>query len=155
MSAATLRRLLLAASLVIAAGPGCASSSRPGVQVLGLDRAGPATGHRTTLLVEVVNRAREPLVLRRLRYALFAAGSDTETARGEAALSQTVAPGAATVLEVPVPREVGGEPGAAHVRAELIAEQNQVVRRFAVRAELGARRTPPADLRAATASRQD
>ncbi len=138
-------RLHLAA-LVAAAGlaaSGCAASTQPTFNVLSVQKRNPnqvGTPARRDMVVyvEVVNPARRPIKLQKLQYTFASAGAPT--ARGEVELgARLVAAGAAVVVEVPLlagMMPVAGE--TLTLAGRLFAEQDRIVRSFAVEAELAA-----------------
>lgn len=134
MSLVRLHVLLLAvvASLAI----GCGASQRPQMKVIGIEQSETAyDGRQIKLFVEVVNYARRPMRLQRLQYTFGPSGSRETSARGEVNLSRTVEAGSAVVVEVPIlvdPQLLNA--GGMELRGQLIAEQDHIIRAFAVKA---------------------
>ena len=129
-------RLHLAAAAVaigLAGTAGCASSTRPTVNVLSVR---PATSaKRSIVYVEVVNPAARPIKLQKLQYTFAASGGPA--ARGVVELgARLVAAGAAVVVEVPLDEGVFPAGQLVTLAGKLWAEQDTIVRSFEVEAEL-------------------
>jgi LEA14-like dessication related protein len=136
-----LSRAAIAGALVLAA---CGASQQPQLKVLSVENsaithAGQAADR--VLFVEVVNPAARPLELHRLQYrfepSVYVAG--VEAVHGEVLLSRIVDPGAAVVVEVPLPHDdslpLDEE---LMLSGRLYATQDQLQRSFDVRARVAA-----------------
>ena len=129
-------------SLVLVAGAAlsaaCGASTQPQLKVLSVERSVREPSRTVVVFVEVINRDARPMQLQRLQYTFAAAGAPQ--AAGEVALSRVVEPGAAVVVEVPVPLDdaswPAGEP--ATLDGRLYCEQDQLVRSFPVTADVPA-----------------
>jgi hypothetical protein len=119
--------------LVLAA---CGSSPKPQLTVLGIEQSTKVhEGRRIKLFVEVVNHAKRPMRLQRLRYS-FGPGGEA-SARGEVNLSRTVEAGSAIVVEVPITVDTSDlSAGDLELRGQLVTEQDQIVRTYSVSAEV-------------------
>lgn len=117
--------LALALSLAVAAG--CATTKGPELRVIGVEEA----RRHEVVFVQVTNSARRPMRLTRLEYTFAAQGSTVST--GSVALARDVPAGAAVVVEVPLEVPASGE---LTLRGRLTAELDQIVRSFAVSAQI-------------------
>lgn len=139
-----LSRAALACAVVLAAA--CGASQQPQLKVLSVENSAVTHAGRAAdmvLFVEVVNPAERPLELHRLQYrfepSVHVAG--VVPVHGEVLLSRTVDPGAAVVVEVPLPHDdslpLDEE---LMLRGRLYATQDQLQRSFDVRARVAALR---------------
>ena len=133
------RSVLVGLALVLAA---CATPQKPQMRVLGIEQGGRGAGpgRQVKLFVEVTNNAERPMRLQRLQYAFGPAAdrrASASVARGEVALSRTVDPGAAIVVEVPISVDphLLDQAGLA-LRGHVIAEQDQILRSYPVEADV-------------------
>jgi hypothetical protein len=129
----------LLGSLALAAGlglGGCAASTQPQLTVLSVERSVREPARAVVVFVEVVNRDARPMQLQRLQYTFAAAGA--RHPGGEVALTRVVEPGAAVVVEVPVPLGGAAWPEGERVTLDgrLYCEQDQLVRSFPVTADV-------------------
>jgi hypothetical protein len=138
-------RLHLAFCLVsLALIAGCPASHQAQLNVLSVEQA--STPDRDMVVyVEVVNHAKRPMRLQRLQYTFAAAGSQVKKPDLELYLGQRlVEAGAAVVVEVPLPLADAALGNTLTLAGKLWAEQDQIVRSFAVIAEVATpvERTP-------------
>jgi hypothetical protein len=113
---------------------GCPASRQAQLNVLSVEQA--STPDRDMVVyVEVVNNAARPMRLQRLQYTFAAAG--TETTHGELELgARLVDAGSAVVVEVPLPLADAALGTTLTLAGKLWAEQDQILRSFAVAAEV-------------------
>lgn len=130
------RVLAFAAALVSVVLAACGASNQPQLKVLSVERSVRAP--TVVVFVEVVNRDERPMQLQRLQYTFAAAGS--RHLGGEVALTRVVEPGAAVVVEVPVPLDGASWPEGERVTLDgrLYCEQDQLVKSFPVTADVPA-----------------
>lgn len=128
--------LVLVALASIALGA-CGASTQPQLKVLSVERSVREPTRAVVVFVEVVNRDARPMHLQRLQYTFAAAGARHA---GEVALTRVVEPGAAVVVEVPVPLEGAAWPEGERVTLDgrLYCEQDQLVKSFPVTADVPA-----------------
>ncbi len=131
------------AALVL--GSACGASTQPQLKVLSVERSAREPSRSVVVFVEVVNRDARPMHLQRLEYTFAAAGARTAEApgarvAGEVALTRVVEPGAAVVVEVPVPLADATWPEGETVTLDgrLYCEQDQLVKSFPVTADVPA-----------------
>ena len=140
-------RLHLAAALLAGAlalgGAGCRASQQAQLNVLSVEKAA-SPDRDMVVYVEVVNRAKRPMRLERLQYTFASAGAQTTQAEIQLG-RRLVEAGSAVVVEVPLP--VAASDAAMGttltLAGKLWAEQDEIVRSFAVAAEVA---TPVARL---------
>jgi hypothetical protein len=123
---------------------GCPASHQAQLNVLSVEQA--TTPNRDMVVyVEVVNRAKRPMRLQRLQYTFAAAGSQVKKPELQLELGQRlVEAGSAVVVEVPLPIADAALGNTLTLAGKLWAEQDQIVRSFAVVAEVATpvERTP-------------
>ncbi|HVK78450.1 MAG TPA: hypothetical protein VM734_34360 [Kofleriaceae bacterium] len=136
----SLLRLHVAAfAVAMALATGCGASTKPTLNVLSVHQS-PAR-RDMVVYVEVVNPAARPIKLQKLQYTFASAGTPagaSPAATGEVELgARLVAAGAAVVVEVPLPidaLEIAGDN--LILAGRLFAEQDRIIRRFDVEAEV-------------------
>lgn len=132
---------LLIAALALGSTTGCRASQQAQLNVLSVEKSARSTpGHRRMVAyVEVVNRAQRPMRLQRLQYT-FAADGGPRSQPVEIELGRRlVEAGSAIVLEVPLPDSADADAalgGTLRLAGRLYAEQDAIVRSFAVAAEI-------------------
>ncbi len=143
MSFLRLHLARLALSLAALVAVGCGASTRQAqLNVLSVEQAA-APDRDMVVYVEVVNNAARPMRLQRLQYTFASAG--TATTHGELELGERlVEAGSAVVVEVPLPVADAALGATLTLAGKLWAEQDQIVRTFAVAAEVATpvERTP-------------
>lgn len=127
---------LLVGGLSLGGAAGCRASQQAQLNVLSVEKA--STPDRDMVVyVEVVNRAKRPMRLQRLQYTFAAAGAGAAASHGELELGRRlVEAGAAVVVEVPLPLADAALGGTLTLAGKLWAEQDQIMRSFAVAAEV-------------------
>ena len=146
----SLNRLHVASFLFAAAATialtGCPASHQAQLNVLSVEQA--STPNRDMVLyVEVVNHAKRPMRLQRLQYTFAPSGSNARPAKLELELElgqRLVEAGSAVVVEVPLPIADAALGDTLTLAGKLWAEQDQILRSFAVTAEVATpvERTP-------------
>jgi hypothetical protein len=132
-----------AATIVLA---GCPASHQAQLNVLSVEQR--TTSNRDMVLyVEVVNHAKRPMRLQRLQYAFAPSGTQNQDTKLELELElnqRLVEAGSAVVVEVPLPVADAALGGTLTLAGKLWAEQDQILRSFAVTAEVATpvERTP-------------
>ncbi len=136
MSRSVLHVVLVALALAAAA---CGAGRQPQLKVLSVESAA-ARSSDMVMFVEVVNPATRPLELQRLRYqferSVHVAG--VAPVHGEVELARTVEPGAAIVVEVPLPIDAALRGQELTLAGRLYATQDDLQRSFAVHARVAA-----------------
>jgi hypothetical protein len=135
---------LLIAALALGSTTGCRASQQAQLNVLSVEKSARSTpGHRRMVAyVEVVNHARRPMRLQRLQYTFAAAGGPTSQPVELELGRRLVEAGSAIVLEVPLPDLADSADANAAVggtltlAGRLYAEQDAIIRSFAVAAEI-------------------
>lgn len=127
---------LIAGAVLVGAGAGCGAARQPQLNVLSVEKA-PSRGRDMVVYVEVVNHARRPMRLQRLQYTFAADGA--ATTHGELELGRRlVEAGSAVVVEVPLPLADAALGLPLTLAGKLWAEQDEILRTFAVAAEVAA-----------------
>ena len=136
MSRSRLHVVTIALTLALVA---CGASRQPQLKVLSVESAA-ARSSDMVLFVEVVNPAGRPLELHRLQYRFerSAQVAGVEPVHGEVKLARTVDPGAAIVVEVPLPIDDALRGQALTLAGRLYATQDDLQRSFAVHAHVDA-----------------
>lgn len=127
--------LAAAATLSLA---GCPASHQAQLNVLSVEKA--TTPDRDMVVyVEVVNHAKRPMRLQRLQYTFAPSGSHAKNTKLELELElgeRFVEAGSAVVVEVPLPVADAALGDTLTLAGKLWAEQDQILRSFAVTAEV-------------------
>ena len=136
MSRSRLHVVTVALALALAA---CGAGRQPQLKVLSVESAA-ARPSDMVLFVEVVNPAGRPLELQRLQYRFERAAQVAGGApgHGEVQRARTVDPGAAIVVEVPLPIDAALRGQALTLAGRLYATQDDLQRSFAVHAHVDA-----------------
>jgi LEA14-like dessication related protein len=134
------RHLPLLTTLFALALAACISGQQPQLKVLSVESTS-ARPQDLVLFVEVSNPATRPLELQRLQYSFASkrqvVGSSPVV--GEVQLSRTVEPGAAVVVEVPLPFDhTLPHDQELILDGRLYASQDQLARSFVVQARVAA-----------------
>lgn len=130
---------LLLAALSLVPATGCRASQQAQLNVLSVEQARSTPGKRRMVAyVEVVNRAQRPMRLQRLQYTFAASGGGTSRPVELELGRRLVEAGSAVVVEVPLPDIDRDTPEGATLTlaGKLWAEQDAIVRSFAVAAEI-------------------
>lgn len=106
---------------------GCAASQDPKLRVLGVHD----TARQEVVFVQVTNPANRPMRLTKLEYTFASQGATVS--EGSVPLAREVPAGAAVVVEVPLETDADG---ALTLRGKLTTELDQIVRIFAVSAQV-------------------
>jgi hypothetical protein len=124
----------LAAALAVAGG-GCRASQQAQLNVLSVEKSARPSSDMV-VYVEVVNRARRPMRLQRLQYTFAAAGGTHSQPVSIELGRRLVEAGSAVVVEVPLTLADAALGTTLTLAGKLWAEQDEIVRSFAVAAEI-------------------
>lgn len=129
---------LLVATVATLSLAGCPASHQAQLNVLSVEKA-TTPNKDMVVYVEVVNRAKRPMRLQRLQYTFAPAGSHAKNAKLQLELElgeRLVEAGAAVVVEVPLSVADAALGETLTLAGRLWAEQDQIMRSFAVAAEV-------------------
>ena len=124
-----LTSFVLVAGIAFGVGSACTGAQSPSLRVLGVRD----TPSHEVVFVQVTNPASRPMRLTKLEYAFAAQGTTLST--GSLPLSRDVPANSTVVVEVPLAPEAEGA-GAVTLRGQLTATVDQIVKSFAVSAQL-------------------
>jgi hypothetical protein len=129
---------LLFSAAVLLGSAGCPASHQAQLNVLSVEKA-PTPNRDMVVYVEVVNRAKRPMRLQRLQYTFAPSGAHAKNEKLELELElgqRLVEAGSAVVVEVPLPVADAALGETLTLAGKLWAEQDQILRSFAVAAEV-------------------
>ncbi len=129
---------LLIATVATLSLAGCPASHQAQLNVLSVEKA-TTPSKDMVVYVEVVNRAKRPMRLQRLQYTFAPAGSHAKNSKLQLELElgeRLVEAGAAVVVEVPLSVADAALGETLTLAGRLWAEQDQILRSFAVAAEV-------------------
>lgn len=129
MSLSRLTSLLVAVGLAFGVGSACTGAQTPSLRVLGVRE----TPTQEVVFVQVTNPASRPMRLTKLEYVFASQGTTLST--GSVPLSRDVPAKSTVVVEVPLSPEAEGA-GTVTLRGNLTATIDEIVKRFAVSAQL-------------------